>query len=281
MRKITPPSFTVSDAVTACIPHISMAQRAKHLEEARDFLISSEKEYVEQAITIQLHTIKPTKDVCGLLSRDEMVSLYEGNFSRTNTKGRAIYDALRASATNGICPRCGVQRASTLDHHLAKSEHPNFAITPINLVPCCSDCNHSKSAHQPSASDQEALHPYYDNIDDGRWLFAHVVEEQPVSLIFFANPPASWTTTKRARVLRHFETLNLARLYTSQSSDDLPSMRFRLERLFSSSGPEGVRQQLMEERDDRLKDANNSWQIAMLDALSNSYWYCAGGFVIA
>jgi hypothetical protein len=173
-----------------------------------------------------------------------------------------------------------VQRASTLDHHLAKSEHPTFAITPINLVPSCSDCNHSKSAHQPSTPDEEALHPYYDDIDDARWLFARVIEEQPVSLIFFANPPSSWIATKRARVLRHFETLNLARLYTSQSSDDLPSMRFRLERLLNASGPQAVRQQLLEERDDRLKDANNSWQISMLDALSSSDWYCAGGFEI-
>jgi 5-methylcytosine-specific restriction endonuclease McrA len=255
-------------------------ERAKRLEEARSFLTSSENGYRDRAVTINLHTIKPTENVRGLLSRDEMVLLYEGNFSRTKTNGRAIYDALRATAINGICPLCGVQRASTLDHHLAKSEHPTFAITPINLVPSCSDCNHSKSAHQPSTSEEEAVHPYYDDIDDARWLFAYVVEEQPVSLIFFANPPSSWITTKRARVLRHFKTLNLARLYTSQSSDDLPSMRFRLERLLSASGPEAVRQQLLEERDDRLKDVNNSWQIAMLDALSSSYWYCAGGFVI-
>jgi 5-methylcytosine-specific restriction endonuclease McrA len=281
MRKIAPPNFTVSDAIAACLAHVAVPERAKRLENARAHLMTSEKGYHDHAAAISLHTIEPTEDVHGLLSRNEMIALYEGNFSRTKTKGRELYDALRAGATNGICPLCGVQRASTLDHHLAKSEHPAFAITPINLVPSCSDCNHSKSVHQPAASDEQALHPYYDDIDDARWLFARVVEEQPVSLVYFASPPSGWDTTKRARVLRHFGTLNLARLYTSQSSDDLPSMRFRLERLLSVSGAQGVRQQLLEELDDRLKDSNNSWQIAMLDALSGSDWYCSGGFVIA
>jgi hypothetical protein len=148
-------------------------------------------------------------------------------------------------------------------------------------VPSCSDCNHSKSTHQPTSSAEEALHPYYDVIDDARWLFANVVEEQPASVSFFADPPNHWDTTKRARVIRHFDSLGLARLYTSQASDELPSMRFRLERLLSTTGPLGVREQLLEELGDRLRDRNNSWQIAMYDALSNSRWYCSGGFVIA
>lgn len=281
MRKIAPPNFTVSDAVEACLAHVSVPERAKRLKNARTYLVSSEKGYHNHAAAISLHKIEPTESVQGLLSKDEMIALYEGNFSRTKTKGRELYDALRAGATNGICPLCSVQRASTLDHHLAKTEHPAFAITPINLVPSCSDCNFLKSAHQPAASDEEALHPYYDDIDDARWLFARVIEEQPVSLIYFVSPPSGWDAIKCARVLRHFDTLNLARLYTSQSSDELPSMRFRLERLLNASGPQGVRQQLLEELNDRLKDTNNSWKIAMLDALSRSDWYCAGGFVIA
>jgi hypothetical protein len=281
MRKLQPPNFTVNDAIAACLPHVGDQQRAARLLKAQGHLSSSELHYHHNASAISLHAIQPTADVIGLLSRKEMTALYEGNFSRDNTHGRKIYDSIKAGATHGICPLCGVQRANTLDHHLAKTEHPTFSITPINLVPSCSDCNHSKSTHQPTSSAEEALHPYYDSVDDDRWLFANIIEEQPVSLTYFANPPAYWDAIKRARVVRHFDTLNLARLYTSQSSDHLPSMRFRLERLLNARGPEGVRQQLLEELSDRLRDRNNSWHIAMYDALTKSDWYCTGGFVIA
>jgi len=281
MRKLVLPKFTVSEALTACLAHVGDPARAARLLKVQTHLISSEQDYQHNAIATSLHKIEPTDDVLGLLTEKEMTALYNGNFIRTKTQGRQIYDALRAGAINGICPLCGVQRANTLDHHLAKTEYPTFSITPINLVPSCSDCNHSKSTHQPRSSAEEALHPYYDVIDDARWLFASVVEEQPASLTFSASPPNCWDTIKRARVIRHFDSLSLARLYTSQASDHLPSMRFRLERLLSTTGPSGVREQLLEELNDRLRDRNNSWQIAMYDALSNSRWYCSGGFVIA
>jgi 5-methylcytosine-specific restriction endonuclease McrA len=281
MRKLAPPNFTVSDALAACLTHVGDPARKARLLGARAHLILSEQDYHTRATGTALHKIEPTDGVLGLVSQAEMVALYEGNFSRTKTQGRQIYDALRAGAENGICPLCGVQRANTLDHHLAKTEHPTLSITPINLVPSCSDCNNSKSTHQPTSSAEEALHPYYDAVDDARWLFANLVEEQPVSLIYIANPPDHWNATKRARVVQHFDRLSLARLYTAQSSDHLPSMRFRLERLLNTMGLQGVRQQLLEELSDRLKDRNNSWQIAMYDALSKSDWYCSGGFIIA
>jgi hypothetical protein len=281
MRKLAIPNFTVSEALAACLAHVGDPARAARLLKVKAHLISSEQDYRHNASSTSLHKIEPTDDVLGLLTKNEMTALYDANFIRTKTQGRKIYDALRAGAINGICPLCGVQRANTLDHHLAKTEHPAFSITPINLIPSCSDCNHSKSTHQPKTSAEEALHPYYDVVDDARWLFASIVEEQPASLTFFANPPSDWDKIKRARTIRHFESLSLARLYTSQAADHLPSMRFRLQRLLNTAGPSGVREHLLEELNDRLGDRNNSWQIAMYQALSNSLWYCSGGFVIA
>lgn len=281
MRKLPLPAMTVGEALKACLAHVSDPERAARLHAIQVHLTSAEADYLHKASTTTLHEIMPTDDVFGLVSKKEMVALYEGNFSRAKTQGRQIYDALKAGAIHRICPLCCVQRANTLDHHLPKTEYPTFSITPANLVPCCSDCNHLKLTYKPKSSAEESLHPYYDFVDDARWLFANVVEEQPVSLIFFADPPDYWSTTKRSRVIRHFDSLNLARLYTSQSSDHLPSMRFRLERLLNAAGPRGVREHLLEELDDHLKDRNNSWQIAMYDALSKSQWYCSGGFKIA
>ena len=39
------------------------------------------------------------------------------------------------------CPFCGVGRVSTLDHYLPKTKYPTYAVTPVNLVACCAECN--------------------------------------------------------------------------------------------------------------------------------------------
>ena len=52
---------------------------------------------------------------------------------------------LMSLANTGKCPICGIGQASTLDHYLAKTIYPTYAVTPYNLVPVCKDCNFAKS----------------------------------------------------------------------------------------------------------------------------------------
>ncbi len=56
----------------------------------------------------------------------------------------------------GCCVYCGKPLlekygvASAADHLLPKSEYPELAEEPTNLVPACADCNHLKHYYDPS-----------------------------------------------------------------------------------------------------------------------------------
>lgn len=278
MRSLPRPAINVRESLDACLPHLADPNLVARLGQVRDALAEAETAYIARGGDGTLYQIAPTLDVAGIVSRDEMVALYSGTFRRKKTEGRKLYNKLKGLAPNGICPLCGAQQAKTLDHCLPKSGYPTFSITPSNLVPSCSDCNRAKLAHQPGGENDQSLHPYFDHVDDAQWLFAEVLEESPAAVKYFTDPPAGWPGTKRERVARHFISLELGPLFTAQASDHLPGMRYRLQRLLARVGVDAVRGHLSEELEDLRRDRQNSWQIAMYDALVASDWYCTGGF---
>ncbi|MET3779844.1 hypothetical protein ABIC32_000474 [Brevundimonas sp. 1080] len=249
------------------------------MERARGNLVAAEIEYLQRGPLKTLYEIVEAGDVGpGLVSAGEMEGLYTGTFSRKGTQSRDLYDKIKQGAPNGICPLCGSQQIKTLDHYLAKTKHPALTITPINLVPSCSDCNKAKGDSQAAADSDQHLHPYFDDVDDGEWLFATVVEASPPSLNYRADPPAAWPAPKRERVIAHFENLAHGFLFAALSSDQLPSMRTRLRRLLAAGGAQAVRNHLSEDLEGHKEERRNSWQIAMYAALVASDWYCGGGF---
>lgn len=276
MRKLPHPTLSVAEALAACIPHIADPDKALRLKEIGAALTSAETAYKVQGTAHSLYKIEPSDNVTNLVSLDEMGKLYDGTFSREKTTSRHIYDKLKLGSL--MCPLCGAQQVKTLDHYLAKTKHPQYAITPLNLIPACSDCNKAKSNFQPVSANDQAIHPYFDDIDDERWLFALVQTTTPPALVFFVSPSASWDLIKADRVRKGFEILQLSTLFAALSSDEVTNMKHRLKRLHKAAGATGVSAHLFEARDDLLEERKNSWQIAMYDALASSQWYCDGGF---
>lgn len=87
-----------------------------------------------------------------------------------SSKGRYFYDKILNSQE--ICLYCGFRDSTTLDHYLSKSVYPNYAILPINLVPCCDNCNRAKSNYDDNNLEEYEyfLHPYFDDYNNIRWL---------------------------------------------------------------------------------------------------------------
>jgi hypothetical protein len=149
----------------------------------------AERDYRKCGMKMALHTIPKISNVGGKVSGRKMVTLYTGTFSRKRSKARRIYDEIRASAAGGICPLCGQREVKTLDHYLEKQHHPVFAVTPLNLVPACTDCNKVRSEFPKDGDSNQTLHPYFDSVDDERWLKAKVDEVDPVIVPFHEDPP--------------------------------------------------------------------------------------------
>jgi hypothetical protein len=172
----------------------------------------------------------------------------------------------------------GQRVVTTLDHYLPKAHYPALAVAPLNLVPACSDCNKAKLAAIPRCATEVALHPYFDDIDDHRWLRAEVIASDPAALVFRVEPTAAWNDVLQRRVQHHFRAFGLAELYATEAAEELLHIRFQLQELSRLAGPHAVRSQLQDDATSCAHARPNGWRAASYEAWAASDWFCDGGF---
>ncbi|OYQ63944.1 hypothetical protein B9G53_14140 [Pseudanabaena sp. SR411] len=277
MRKLAKPIDDVGEVFLACISGFRNHNLKSRLSSVKIDIVSAAVDFELAASSNTLHTLIPQNDINGIVTKQEMLDVYT-NGMVSNSLGRKIYDKLLAGPVHGRCPLCGQGRVKTLDHHLPKSLYPALAVVPANLIPSCSDCNKAKLDAKPISAEYETIHPYFDDIESDLWLHARVIEESPTGIQFFVKIPENWNNVKSKRVKHHFKTFKLSSLYTSLAADEISGIRYYLTQLFSKTGYQGVKEHLSEEAISREKVYLNSWQTAMYKALTDSYWYCSGGF---
>ncbi len=266
MKKIEKPIFTSSETIGLCIKskdeRVANADIVSRLNEVTQTVIDSETTYNEQALNRSLHLINSMNNVDGIVTKQEMVDLYDKTFVKS-TKTRHIYEEIRSATEYGICPLCSQRKASTLDHYLPKSSNPVYTVTPINLLPSCPECNTAKSTHQAENANEQLFHPYFDEINDDRWLFGDVRETFPASVKFKPLPPIDWYETKKHKVINQFNVLELGRLYSSHAGVEISGMSYKLKKAFDGGGENAVKLRLTEDAESWFQHHTNCWQGVM------------------
>jgi hypothetical protein len=230
--------------------------------------------YNQMAQTSTLYQI-PQEDAVHV-SNNELGNLYD----RVLVGGgeRATYLAIRGASLFGRCPLCAQRDVGTLDHYLPKTSFPEFAVLPINLLPCCFDCNHSKHEHVPAAASEQLFHPYFDDWNHLELIRAAIEVGETVYAEFLVNvdalPPGV-----ADRATEHFETLELAALYSGHASVELVQRRADFALTFESGGPEALQAELLRESQSRRIPFPNAWQPVLYQALANSGEFVNGGFL--
>lgn len=278
MRSLVLPAYDARSTFILCAKSIRDTARSNTLLSVVDEIEAAEASYKMQGANASLFAIAEATTVADRVGLEEMKSLYKDTFSRRDSKTRHIYNAIKTAPKNGICPLCGQRVVSTLDHYLAQSRHPALTVTPINLVPCCADCNKAKLNMQPARASDQTLHPYFDDVDDEVWLVANLKEGAPPALVFSAIPPASWNDIKQERVLTHFRIFGLGSLYSAHAAVELQNIHYSLTLIAGRGGAEVLRAHLTEQAESRRAVSKNSWQFAMYEALRRSEWFCQGGY---
>jgi hypothetical protein len=281
MWTIPKPELNARETFDTCIEGISDAEKKARLEGIRDQIEYAEEAFDQRANDIELHLILEANAIVGVngnVTAKEMEQLYDRHFARQKSRGRDLYDKIMMAAVHGQCPFCGHLPVSTLDHSLPKARHPALAVTPLNLIPCCKDCNHNKGALGPNSAETQFLHAYFDDITADRWLYAEIVEGSPPGAIFRVQPPAHWGASTTARVQRQFVELKLGRLYASQAGRQLQNIRRSLDNIFQAAGLATVREDLNDRSKSCAAVSVNSWDGALYQAAAQSDWYCDGGF---
>lgn len=272
MISIPHPKFSAKDCFESCISQKRCKKEKKELSDCTQIIENAEKEYKRKAASFDLHLFSENSCLEKYINTKNIEKLYKNNFSRRGTETRSkYYDKIMLSATNGLCPLCGVGTASTLDHYLPKSTFPSLSVTPSNLIPCCKDCNIAKKSYTPLLKNDQLLHPYYDILPEDVWLNAYIHDSTDFSIVLFkAEPSTSFQASLKKRIEKNFKDLNLGALYSSNAANEVCGIKSELLKLYESGGDSLIKNSL-HERHLSWKAINiNCWQAALYRCLSST-----------
>lgn len=279
MRRLPKPKLSARATFENCVSWLRDEELAAHLFELSATVEAADISYQSHAANNSLFgLVDPV--VGNENDAVQMVKLYTSVLSRKSSKVRHLYDEIRAGSKDDLCPLCAQRLVSTLDHYLEKARYPVYAVTPINLVPACTDCNKIRSRKVPNSQSDLTLHPYFDSVDRETWLKASVLETDPVVVKYHAAPPMTWNEILSARVQSHFRTLELGKLYSTHAATELTGMRSMLVGMVNREGTDHLRGHLLEQAASRRDTSLNSWQGAMFSALGASDWFCNRGYLL-
>jgi hypothetical protein len=279
MWSVQRPAVDAGDTFRLCVSKVRDGALRRRLLSVRPDVEAAAADYEAKAATGHLYQIAASNIVGGVVTRDEMVTVYDRRMAAKNGAGRAIYDRLKLLPEGDRCPFCDQRNVSTLDHILPKAVYPVLAVAPLNLVGACWECNKVKLAAIPTTAEDTVLHPYFDDISQDQWLKATVVQQQPCALTFDVRPPAKWDATKTARAIAQFNLLGLAALYASEAAREIANIRHNLRMHFNAGGATAVENELRRQWQSRYSNRINSWQTATYDAIAHDHWFYNGGFL--
>lgn len=278
MKAIAKPTLIAKNVYEICICKVRDACLKANFFRISDSIEVADRDYQEKSEKKKWYLIKSSDSVDGVVDRFEMEKVYTQRMVGKKSPGRSLYEQIKNAAPNGICPLCGQRAVSTLDHFLPKASFPSLVVTPLNLIPACSDCNIAKLDKIPSRESEQTLHPYYDDVTSEQWLFAEIKETTPGSIYFYTSDVDAYGKTLNARIRFHFIELNIGSLYMSNANSTVTEIQYRLSRLHEKGGKNAVRAYLEEEEESRRKNHVNSWNTAAYQAMMNNDWFCDGGF---
>jgi hypothetical protein len=272
---------TAADAYDVCVSGIGSEALSAIFKAHRVGLLALEASVSALGQAGELYTIAPlviTENndpvVFGSLTKSQLVKLYSDYLVPSSKPGRRVYDALLVRTPK--CPFCGgVGQSFTLDHYLPKTKFPQFSVLPINLVPCCRDCNSSKGTGVATRKCEQVLHPYLDGPQffDTAWLSAAVVQSDPIRIDYSATPPLAWSADDRERVAAHMREHRLAFRFSREAASDLVEVMY--ERQTHLAGLSAVEYRLvLQDKAIFSRLGVNHWRRVMYRALSESDWFC-------
>lgn len=268
MIKLEKPDIEMDSIFADCTSNITKQQVLTHINASKTSIMLKSEEYDELAEAGQLSTLVPHRVIQGGATKEDMVWLYDNKFVADG--GRKYYDKIKAIPKYGKCPFCGVGMVSTLDHYLPKTKYPTYAITPINLVACCADCNKNKKSEIIKVREKEFIHPYYDDFDDEIWLKVKIVFDEEIIFNFYVEKPDAWSREKYERAKNHFQQMKLNKLYASHCGEEFAEYEYTAKVLYETGREELVKEDLLDRIKERRRVTKNNWRAVLYEGLYES-----------
>jgi hypothetical protein len=226
----------------------------------------------------EYETAKEPAMLSPLGARVDLRAALRTNYARFKSAHPQVYARLKLAAR--WCPYCGDRPVTGLDHYLPNSLFPEFSVLPLNLIPCCSDCNRIKDVNYvDEAGNPLFLHAYIDDVFQIECLTASVSTSTGVALLSFDVACPEEVGTRLAEKFRaHFDYLSLATFYRDRGEQEAAVRGYDVGSLLNAGyGPIDVRSHLLTSAEGARKiHGANHWRPVTLMALAASDTFCSG-----
>lgn len=273
MKKISnKPTMLIENVFDDCVMSYRDPNVQIHYNSVRTLVISSSIALDVNFTNQNAHSMLQQTTIGTIpVTKDDMSKLYDDKLVKS-AKGKPYYNALKLLADNDICPNCGVRQVKTLDHFMPKSIYPQFAITPINLYPCCRDCNTEKQNPIYTSYANTLINPYYDDYNLFEWLSADLHTTSPELIFkFCVNPPLSWTTIDINKVKNHCNTFKLFDLFAYEAIKEFTNIKNFITDFKKNHNLNGLRKYFHDMYLSNRNNDLNGYKTAMYKCLMNNH----------
>ncbi|MDX0949875.1 HNH endonuclease [Sinorhizobium medicae] len=211
-----------------------------------------------------------------------LIHALELAYDRTQ-KGRKL-SALREALFAGVklCPICGIDPPTELDHFLPRSSFKPLSIYTRNLVPLCHACNHTKLAGFGDLDEDEHrfVHVYFDALPDIQFLRARTEIRDAGLVVEFAVPDQAVLPGGFSDRLNHQMTsLRLNERYETEVNTYISGHAAALHIQYETNGQQAVQNFLrLQARYEIGAFYRNHWRPTLLAALADNNEFTDGGF---
>lgn len=283
MRKLRLPTVDFATAFSSAVSGVGDATLSAQYSLNMPNRATLELNYIAAAKAANLYSMNrlvATRGsdpvVAGTLRKSHLSKLYTQYFVAEKKPARNFYNKILVTA-NGKCPFCGdVGQVKNLDHYLPKANFPIYSVLPVNLIPCCRDCNSEKLNAFSTTQGGQSLNPYFDDdkFFDEKWIGARVVAGAPPIMEFFVLAPIHWTAVDQARVKAHFDDYSLASRFGVEAGVEISeAIQTRRTTLAGHSPAEYAAH--LKEASDLSPALINNWRRVMYAALAADAWFCS------
>lgn len=196
---------------------------------------------------------------------------YDSPTQNLNALKEAIYSA-QPKRLLKYCPMCGTTLPRTFDHYMPAVRFPEFAVHPLNLVPCCATCNSTKDADWlTAAGDRQYLHAYTDHLPDLQFLSVTLYEEavlRGVGANFSMQRPVGMPNALWPLLVSHATRLSLIARYDEHGNDEIAEILSDC-RVYSETGGADAQAFLQGRANDRTTVyGRNHWIAVLMTAMA-------------
>ncbi len=214
-----------------------------------------------------------------------LISALEAAYDKTQ-KDRLLSPLRDALFTGvGLCPICGIDPATELDHFLPRSVFKPLSIYARNLVPVCHACNHIKLAGfaELDADEHRFVHAYFDTLPDVQFLNAFTEIRDGGLVVEFSVPDEALLPEGFAgRLNNQMTALKLNERYEDEVNNYICGHAASMYLSYDAGGQPEVRRFLrIQARYEVRAFYRNHWRPTLLSALADNDDFTDGGFIVA